>query len=1296
MVVKKMKIKPIYSFRLLSFNTYDEEEKMPGAEDGDEASESSSFNQKDYKVQMFGLNESGETASIIVDGFTPYFYVKVEDDWNDAKMSTLIAQIKKDIGGYHEKGILKASFVNRRKLYGFDGGKDHTFILIKFRSEATMRKVKNLWYTSGKKNGVYQRALNPDGYLCKESSTKTYLYEAQIPPLLRLFHIKDISPSGWIGLPTKKARKIPRKNKKTTCTHEFLINYKYIKSQPDKETIAPYKICSFDIEASSSHGDFPLAKKDYKKLATNIVDYWRETTKEYDIDNIQGKIILKRILKTAFDLTDTADKVENIEKVYPKYPLKEENFNKAFESWFETILDNFYKDKNIFVQNSSSSNISDYVNCDDEGVNNNEVDEGSMQSWWNNNKKLNSKVSIKGNVVDVLNDTKLVRDLKINIINKTLNEECMFPDLQGDKVTFIGSTFWKYGEAAPYLNHCAVLDTCSDLPTIENSVIDSYTNERDVLLAWQKLIKEEDPDIIIGYNIFGFDYQFMYERAKQLNCVDQFVELSRNKGERCLNKDWKTQKEGLEENTLYIASGQHDLKYIKMNGRLQIDLYNYFRRDYQLMMYKLDYVSGYFIGDSVKKIEHQDGKTKIYSKNLTGLENHSYINFEEAAHSVDFYKDGQKFMVFDIDYTEGTFCIEGKETPDMTKRVRWGLAKDDVTPQDIFRMTNEGPNERAVIAKYCIQDCNLVHHLLRKIDVITGFVEMARLCSVPLDFLVLRGQGIKLTSYIAKKCREKNTLMPVIDKGSPDEAYEGAIVLNPKCDLYLDDPVACVDYSSLYPSSMISENISHDSKVWTKEYDLDGNLIKEIGEKNEKGEYKYDKLPEYKYVDIEYDTYEWRKKNSSPGSAMEKVHIGTKTCRFAQFAEGKAIMPSILEELLKARKDTRKMIPGEKDEFKKNVLDKRQLSIKVTANSMYGQTGAKTSTFYEMDCAASTTAIGRKLLTYARRVIEEAYDNIVVSTKDYGDVRVAAEYVYGDTDSVFFKFNPTELDGTKIVGQKALEITIELAQQAGELATMFLKKPHDLEYEKTFMPFCLLSKKRYVGMLYELDPHKCKRKSMGIVLKRRDNAPIVKDVYGGIIDILMKDKNVESAATFLKKCLQEIVDGKIDMDKLVITKSLKGDYKNPEQIAHKVLADRIGKRDPGSKPSVGDRVAYVYIKNKNKKALQGDKIEIPSYIRENNLEINYSFYITNQIMKPVQQVFALVLEKLVDFKKRKGHTLRKWYKELEQLHKEYPDIEKQKQKEDALRNKEVKALLFEKYVQQTMRDGSRSIMEFFG
>ena len=56
-------------------------------------------------------------------------------------------------------------------------------------------------------------------------------------------------------------------------------------------------------------------------------------------------------------------------------------------------------------------------------------------------------------------------------------------------------------------------------------------------------------------------------------------------------------------------------------------------------------------------------------------------------------KEGKKFKVSCVNKEDGTFEIEGIESPDMTKHVKWGLAKDDVTPQDIFRMTNEGPDE---------------------------------------------------------------------------------------------------------------------------------------------------------------------------------------------------------------------------------------------------------------------------------------------------------------------------------------------------------------------------------------------------------------------------------------------------------------------------------------------------------------------------------------------------------------------------------------------------------------------------
>jgi DNA polymerase elongation subunit (family B) len=244
-------------------------------------------------------------------------------------------------------------------------------------------------------------------------------------------------------------------------------------------------------------------------------------------------------------------------------------------------------------------------------------------------KHVHSLTSTGKTIVDFLLDKHIEREDKLQGLTTSLNEN--FPPLEGDKVTFIGSTFLRYGDEdpEPYLNHIIALNTCSPVAGVE---VESYTTEKEVLCAWQELIQREDPDIIIGYNIFGFDYQFMFLRAKELGCERPFLQLSRNKNEVCLKRDWRTGKEGLEENTIVIASGQHDLKFVKMTGRLQIDLYNYFRRDYQLTQYKLDYVSGYFIGDDVKKLEYLDQDhdvfTKVYSKNLTGLENGSFINFE--------------------------------------------------------------------------------------------------------------------------------------------------------------------------------------------------------------------------------------------------------------------------------------------------------------------------------------------------------------------------------------------------------------------------------------------------------------------------------------------------------------------------------------------------------------------------------------------------------------------------------------------------------------------------------------------
>lgn len=1310
------------SIRLLDFNIYDENTIAIGG--------------KKMVIQMFGLNEMGESCAIFVEDMNPFFYVLVPSDWEERTKNEFVKEIIKKLR--FSEGLIikqKCALVKRKKLYGFDGGKMHNFVVLSFKNLAIMNKVKNLWYISCPETSSYD--LNPEGF--NYNGTCLRIYESNIPPLLRFFHMNEISPSGWVEFSKESAsvtKITEEENKTTTCMHEYVISMQDIHAQPAKETRVPYKICSFDIEASSSHGDFPLAIKTHKKLATNIVDVCR------CIQNDDGMIsneLLREMIHVAFLNTRSENEYidGNVQKIYSKRQLSKREVDSLVEKFITEKI------KNLAIETSASdahtieamfesigkklalataSAAKESGNGDggegdsDDGSDDDDEpssDNGVTMKIVEEVKKTSNKTfamttttttSVDKNmtILQLLQSSTLTREIKINHLNSALSG--IFPEVEGDKVTFIGSTFLKSGEERPYLNHCLTIDTCDNVHDVQNSEIQVCRGECDMLLEWTKLIQREDPDIIIGYNIFGFDYNFMFHRATENDCADEFLKLSRIKGKVCGEVDPKTRKLAIEESTIVIASGQHDLQYIKMPGRLQIDMYNYLRRDYNMSSYKLDYVSGYFIGDAVTKIEHKINEagqdiTAVYTGNVMGLDVGSYISFEETSNSTDGYKGGEKFKVTRLDTTTKVFEISGKEMPNMEKKVRWGLAKDDVTPQDIFRMTNEGPAERAIIAKYCIQDCNLVHHLMRKIDVLTGFIEMANICSVPISFLVFRGQGIKLTSFVAKKCSEKKTLIPVLDRRFGNESYDGAIVLPPKCDLYLDNPVACVDYSSLYPSSMISENLSHDSKVWTKEYNLNGILVCSTGETDINGVFIYDNLPGYEYVDVEYDTYVW--KHNARGKAIKTVN-GKKVCRFAQpkmdVVSGvigeKAIMPSILEELLEARSATRKLIPKQTDDFMKNILDKRQLGYKVTANSLYGQCGAKTSSFYEIDVAASTTATGRKLLLYAKRVVEETYGNAECQTK-YGVVNTRAEHVYGDTDSVFFTFNLADKDGTPIRGKQALEITIELAQQVGELASSFLKAPHSLVYEKSIMPFCLLRKKGYVGIYYETNANKGTRKSMGIVLKRRDNAPIVKDVYGGIIDILMKEQDTGRAISFLKDYLRNLVSEKIPLEKLIITKSLNSNYKNPQQIAHKVLADRMGQRDSGNKPSVGDRIPFIYVHNPDKKALQGERIEHPAYIRENNIRPNYTFYITNQIMKPVQQLFALVLEKIPGFKRRQEAFKDRIEFETNKIGAE--NKEALQKKITDLRQKEVKALLFDEFLIQADNaiNKNQSIKNFF-
>jgi septum formation inhibitor MinC len=314
------------------------------------------------------------------------------------------------------------------------------------------------------------------------------------------------------------------------------------------------------------------------------------------------------------------------------------------------------------------------------------------------------------------------------------------------------------------------------------------------------------------------------------------------------------------------------------------------------------------------------------------------------------------------------------------------------------------------------------------------------------------------------------------------------------------------------------------------------------------------------------------------------------------------------------------------------------------------------------DIAACTTSTGREMIMIAKNFVETNYD---------------AEVIYGDTDSIFCKFNLKNDEGEAVFGKDSLKYGIRVGEEVETKIKKHLPYPQKLNYEKCLYPFILFSKKRYVGNLYEKDDKKFKQKSMGIVLKRRDNANIVKKVFGGIIDIILNSQDIELSVKFLKEELRDLVEGKTDLKDLILSKTLRGYYKDPTKIAHKVLADRIALRDPGNKPAVNDRIQYIYIKNSDAK-LQGDKIETPEFIVENELEPDYLHYITNQIMKPVLQLYQLCLTELNDYSEEPDY----WEKIEEELMKKdmYKDDKRRGNRLQNLRLRKVQEILFDEFI----------------
>lgn len=215
-----------------------------------------------------------------------------------------------------------------------------------------------------------------------------------------------------------------------------------------------------------------------------------------------------------------------------------------------------------------------------------------------------------------------------------------------------------------------------------------------------------------------------------------------------------------------------------------------------------------------------------------------------------------------------------------------GEQKEDVHHSIITELQQGSDETRRRLAVYCLKDAYLPQRLMDKLMCLYNYMEMARVTGVPFNYLLTRGQQIKVISQLYRKALDEDLVIPAMRSGASDEAYEGATVIEP-IKGYYDVPIATLDFASLYPSIMMAHNLCYTTL-------LKPQTISQLGLKK----------------DVDYE------------------ETPTGDC-FVKAKHQKGILPIILEDLLGARKRAKADLKRETDPFVKAVLDGRQLALKV-------------------------------------------------------------------------------------------------------------------------------------------------------------------------------------------------------------------------------------------------------------------------------------------------------------------------------------------------------------------------------
>mmetsp|Transcript_81862 Transcript_81862/g.171237 ORF Transcript_81862/g.171237 Transcript_81862/m.171237 type:complete len:1403 (+) Transcript_81862:356-4564(+) len=429
---------------------------------------------------------------------------------------------------------------------------------------------------------------------------------------------------------------------------------------------------------------------------------------------------------------------------------------------------------------------------------------------------------------------------------------------------------------------------------------------------------------------------------------------------------------------------------------------------------------------------------------------------------------------------------------------------------------------------------------------------------------------------VAEKKKRGGPVIPV-NFDDPDEeqattagpkrgkaAYSGGLVLEPKVGLY-DDYVMMLDFNSLYPSIIQEHNICFTTVERPNELQV------------EKCETEAELLAQTR----------------QPDGTLEQ-----------------GILPQVLRRLVDSRRNVKSAMKSEKDPRRRQMLDIRQLALKLTANSMYGCLGFRNSRFYAKPLAALITARGRDALQTTITVVQQ---------------ELLLDVVYGDTDSVFVN--------TKTQDYAA---AMRAAQQIKTSVNKRYKRL-EIEIDAVFGRLMLLKKKKYAALkVVDMASKQFEEEFKGLDIVRRDWCPLAKDIGYDILRKILYGEGKEEAVnwihSFLTQCGQDMDEDKVPLEKYVITKGLTKDpkdYPDAKNQPHVQVALRLLARGKAVRP--GQEVAYVVCEASSLKLEEGSKGHLAERARhphelemDKTLKIDFEWYKKQQVHPLVSRLLAPV------------------------------------------------------------------------